>query len=306
MSHDYKSISTIPSRRYDSLYQITSPSSKDDAMPSSYVLNEDRIVSEDAINQLERDGVVCLRGVLDSALIDDLRSESDQAVSDAGPDARFIRSVDKDSIFYYEFNLWRRYPMLRKILFESDLPDIAMSLIRSSTLTLYYTNTFVKDGGTTKVTPWHEDGSYSRFQGENVINFNVSYDYMPAETTLKFKQGSNRRTDPPYIGPTFEPGVEYAEAMPEQKQMPSQEEIDKQFRTVYWEVYPGDALVFFQRTLHAGPGNSLTTRRHSTAFNFGGNGVTYDARPGFIDSPDADPDLEHGAPPAGKIFPRLR
>ena len=55
-----------------------------------------------------------------------------------------------------------------------------------------------------------------------------------------------------------------------------------------------------------GPGNTLPTRRHSTAFNFGGDGVTYDARDGFIDSPDVDPDLRHGDPPAGKVFPLLR
>ena len=39
---------------------------------------------------------------------------------------------------------------------------------------------------------------------------------------------------------------------------------------------------------------------------FAGDGVTYDARDGFIDSPDIDPALEHGDPPAGDVFPLLR
>ncbi len=36
------------------------------------------------------------------------------------------------------------------------------------------------------------------------------------------------------------------------------------------------------------------------------DGVTYDARDVFIDSPDVDQDLKHGDPPAGKVFPLLR
>ena len=44
--------------------------------------------------------------------------------------------------------------------------------------------------------------------GDNVINMNISFDAMPAETTLKFKLGSHRRGDPLSIGPTFVPGVE--------------------------------------------------------------------------------------------------
>ena len=302
-----ETIATVPSHNYDSLYHIPSPSDADGEMPPTYSLAQDCTVPESAIAQLECEGVVCLRNVLDEATVSALREEADQAVADAGPEARFVNADGDPEIFYYEFNLWRRYPKQREIVFNSPFADVGAALMRSKNVTLYYTNTFVKDGGAReKVTPWHEDASYSRFVGNNVINLNVSFDYMPGETTLKFLQGSHHRSDPLSIGPTFEPGVEYDEAMPEQRPMPSQAELEGRFRTVYWEVFPGDALIFYQRTLHAGPGNTLTTRRHSTAFNLGGDDVTYDAREGFIDSPDVDPSLAHGDPPAGRVFPKLR
>lgn len=300
-------IATVSSHNYDSLYHIATPSSADGEMPPTYTLNEDHGVPQAAVEQLERDGVVCLRNVLDETIVKALREESDRAVADAGPHARFVNVDGDPEIFYYEFNLWRRYPVQREVVFNTHLADVGAALMRSKSVTLYYTNTFVKDGGAReKVTPWHEDASYSRFVGTNVINLNISFDFMPAETTLKFLQDSHQRADPLYIGPTFEPGVEYDEAMPEQTPMPSQSDLESRFRTVYWPVFPGDALIFYQRTLHAGPGNTLTTRRHSTAFNFGGDGVIYDARKGFIDSPDIDPALAHGDPPAGDVFPRLR
>ena len=300
----------IPTRRshdFDSQYHIAPPAEGDGDMPPAHALESGYRVPEAAIRQLERDGVVCLRGVLDEPRVARLRAEAGHAVAHPSHHARFVNPPGDAKVFYYEFNLWRRYPGFRETTFESHLPDVGAALMRSRNVTLYYTNTFVKDGGAPeKVTPWHEDRSYSRFMGRNVININVSFDAMPAETTLKFKRGSHLRDDPIYVGPTFEPGVEYDEWMEDQRPMPPQGEIDRRFRTVYWEVSPGDALVFFQSTLHAGPGNSLPTRRHSTAFNLAGDGVGYDARTGFIDSPDADPSLRHGAPPAGHVFPKLR
>ena len=300
-------IATVSSREYDTLYDIPAPSSTDGPMPPTHRLDTQNRVPIAAVEQLERDGVVCLRGVLSGDTIDALRDEADRAVAEPSEHARFVNQGDDGQTFYYEFNLWRRHPVLREVVFNTHVADVAAELMSSRSVTLYYTNTFVKDAGAVnKVTPWHEDASYSRFVGDNVINLNISYDAMPGETTLKFKQCSHRRKDALSIGPTFKRGVEYENAMPEQVPMPTAAELEQRFRTVYWQVEPGDALIFFQRTLHAGPGNTLTTRRHSTAFNFGGDGVTYDARPGFIDSPDVDPDLAHGAPPAGKVFPLLR
>ena len=302
-----ESIVTKSSREYDSLYHIPDPGGEDGEMPPTYVLEPDFAVPEAAIRQLEQDGVVCIRNLLDLKTVNKLRDEAGRAVDQPSAEARFVNQPEDSEIFYYEFNTWRRHPVIRSVTFDSHLADVAAALMRSQHVTLYYTNTFVKDPGSAdKVTPWHEDGSYSRFVGDNVININISYDAMPAETTLKFKLASHLRDDPLSIGPTFEPGVEYNAAMPEQAPMPTQQELEARFRTVYWAVNPGDALIFYQRTFHAGPGNTLPTRRHSTAFNFGGDGVTYDAREGFIDSPDVDPKLKHGDPPAGEVFPLLR
>jgi len=299
--------STKRSDAYDSLYHVPVPDKNSIENFPSYTLGADFTVPELAITQLEKDGVVCLRNVLDLKTVNALRDEADSAVANPSEHARFVSAEKSGKIFYYEFNLWRRHPIVRSVTFDSHIVDVAAKLMRSELVTLYYTNTFVKDPGTdTKVTPWHEDASYSRFVGKNVINMNISFDYMPSETTLKFKQGSHKRNDPLSIGPTFIPGVEYSDAMPNQVSMPSQSELDERFGTLYWEVNPGDALVFYQRTIHAGPGNTLPTRRHSTAFNFAGDGVTYDAREGFIDSPDIDPDLQHGDPPAGRVFPKLK
>ncbi len=291
----------------DSQYRIKRPSIADGVMPPDYMLGADHAVPDAAVEQLERDGVICLRNVLDVPTVDALRLEAAHAATNPSPEARFVGGPDAPRMFYYEFNIWRRYPVLRRVVFDSHLPDIAQTLMRSESVTLYYTNTFVKDGGAPdNMTPWHEDASYHRLVGRNVINVNLICDPMPAATTLKCKQGSHLSGEPVYIGPTFERGVEYDGSMEHQVPMPDQDELDRRYRTVYWEVFPGDALVFYQRTLHAAPANSLDSRRHSFAVIMAGDGVGYDARSGPMDTPGHDPDLAHGAPPAGEVFPKLR
>ena len=220
--------STKQSDAYDSLYHVPVPDKNSIENFPSYTLGADFTVPELAITQLEKDGVVCLRNLLDLKTVNALRDEADSAVANPSEHARFVSGEKSGKIFYYEFNLWRRHPIVRSVTFDSHIVDVAAKLMRSELVTLYYTNTFVKDPGTdTKVTPWHEDASYSRFVGKNVINMNISFDYMPSETTLKFKQGSHKRDDPLSIGPTFIPGVEYSDAMPNQVSMPSQSELDE-------------------------------------------------------------------------------
>ena len=291
-------------------YQIKLPSSDDGAMPDSFTLGPDHVVPAAAVDQFWTDGVVCLRNVMDEATIDALRVEADEAVEEGldnpGPDVRFVKPEDGPGVFMYKFNTWRQQPAMRSMLFESHFPDIGAALMRSKSVTLHYTNTFVKDGGASE-TPWHEDASYSRMMGKQVMSIFLAYDHMPGETTIKYKQGSHLRDEPVYMGSTFQKGEEYGAWMDDHIPMPSQEELDARFRTIYWEVSPGDALAFTQRTLHGAPSNTLSTRRHATAFNLIGDDVAYDARLGPVDSPGGlDPNISHGAHPAGKRFPKLR
>ena len=292
----------------DESYTISPPGAGDGRMPATHDLRDGRPMPDAAVRQFEADGVVCLRKVIDASTIDALRDEADHAVGSPSPEARFVTTPDNPGIFYYEFDLWTRYPVLERVLFESRIADVAMALMRSSAVSLHYTNTFVKDGGAIdKPTPWHEDASYHRIMGRNAIALFLAYDRMPAETTLKFKQASHLKPDPIYMGSTFIKGEEYGAWMEDHIPMPSQAELDRRFRTVYWEVEPGDVLAFTQRTLHAGPANILATRRHATSFNVIGDGARYDARPGPVDAPGGlDPGLPHGAIPRGARFPALR
>ena len=126
--------STTQSRAYDSLYRIPTPEIAEGTQAPSHSLGSDFSVPEAAIKQMERDGVVCLRNVLDPKTVEALRAEATGAVANPSEHARFVSGPDDGGIFYYEFNLWRRHPVIRAVTFDSHVPDVAAQLMRSSTV----------------------------------------------------------------------------------------------------------------------------------------------------------------------------
>ncbi|MFT5506444.1 MAG: hypothetical protein ACI8XC_004172, partial [Gammaproteobacteria bacterium] len=131
-----ESFSTKNSSDYDSLYRVPEPTAEDGAMPPTYTPGPDFSIPEAAIVQFERDGVICIRNLLDEKTVAALREESDFAVANPSSEARFVNSTDDDKIFYYEFNTWRRHPVIRNVTFNSHLADIAAALMRSMHVTL--------------------------------------------------------------------------------------------------------------------------------------------------------------------------
>ena len=67
-------------------------------------------------------------------------------------------------------NVHRRHKTVQRLIFESHVPLLARTLLRSQTLTFYFDNLFVKEPGAGP-TPWHQDASYQRANGQQNVNF---------------------------------------------------------------------------------------------------------------------------------------
>ena len=261
-----------------------------------------------AVARFEADGVVCLRGVLDTTRVEQLRVAADQSSENPGPLGYKIGNPGEPGFFYYDFQMHERLDAFRWLVFDSPVADYAAALMRSRTVTLYYSNMFIKDAGCEAATPWHEDASYHRMHGLDVINFWIALDRIPAETTLMFKQGSHLRDEPIYKAYHFDPDADYEQPIitRDRIDMPSFDDIDDRFATIWWALHPGDALVFTQRTLHAAPGNPLPRRRRTANLMLLGDKATYNAASGEADPPFKDESLVDGAVPSSGCFLKLR
>jgi ectoine hydroxylase-related dioxygenase (phytanoyl-CoA dioxygenase family) len=278
-------------------------------MPSSDSFAVGEGVPAAAVSAFERDGVVCLRGVLNTAQIERMSNAADESARSPGPLGYKIGEPGQPGFFYYDFQMHQRISDFRWFVFESAVKDYAATLMQSQSVTLYYSNMFIKDSGCKAPTPWHEDATYSRMHGvTNVINFWVALDAIPAATALLFMQGSHRRKQPIFKAYHFEEGKQYDLPRIEADREPITDfaSLGSLYPTVWWELEPGDALVFTQRTLHAAPGNLLPSRRRTANMLLLGDDAGYNTAEGDADPPFRDDTLQEGEHPAGEVFLRLR
>ncbi|MBT6205242.1 MAG: hypothetical protein HOI34_16290 [Rhodospirillaceae bacterium] len=274
--------------------------------PPSYALGSGGVLPPEAIASYREDGVVCLRQVIAQTGVERLREAVDRSAEAPGPLGYKIGEPGKPGFFYYDFQIHERQDGYRWFVRESGVPALAGALMGSPGVTLHYSNLFVKDGGSKMPSPWHEDASYSRIDGEQCLNFWVSLDTIPEATALIFLRGSHRR-DGPIIAPRhFDPDADYDLALSWNRAPVSDpESLFSSFEPIWWELEPGDAVVFNQRILHGAPANTLATRRRAAALLMMGDEATYNADPGTSDPPFRDDSKAHGEHPAGAVFPRL-
>ena len=272
----------------------------------AFTLDGQGKVPAEAVAVYRRDGVVCLRKVLGEGPVERLREAVDRSADEPGPLGYKIGDPGKPGFFYYDFQMHQRLEGFDWFVHTSGVPRLAGDLMGSPGVTLYYSNLFVKDGGSKVASPWHEDAAYQRIDGEQCLNFWVALDTIPDATTLIFLRASHKRGGPVFSPRHFDPDAGYDHPLTwDRAPMPPPHDLEAQFEAVWWALEPGDALVFNHRTIHGAPANTLTTRRRAAALLLIGDAATYNADPGSSDPPFRDDTKTHGDHPAGVVFPRL-
>ena len=256
-----------------------------------------------AIEFYEREGVVCLRNVLDRGWVGQItravtyleKSHGASAEIHGAPGKRFIDDV----------NVHHRHKTVRRLIFESHVPLLARALLRSETLSFYFDNLFVKEPGAGP-TPWHQDASYQRANGRQNVNFWLSLDDIPVSNSIQIKRRSHLWKGSAFKMETFGPGSEKVVPIDEGRiPMPSMEHIHAQLETIAWAMSPGDALAWNHRTLHAASGNTQDRKRRSLAIVYLGDDIRYHGAPGATDWRWDTTALEDGAPMTSAAYPQV-
>ncbi len=264
------------------------------------------VVTEDAVAAIERDGVVCLRNFLPSNDVAAIHAGCDQAQANPTTMATTIGEPGGPS-FFYDFNVSDRIEAFRRLRDDTAMADLAQQLMGSSMVARYFDNLFIKDGGGGAASPWHEDASFQRVTGRDSVNFWVAFDHIPAQTALQYLAGSHLRDEPIYLMGHFDDDDDYAGIITQNRvPSPPPEELGAEFEKVWWDLNPGDALVWFHRTLHGAPANTLDQVRRAIAYIWVGDDAYYDASPGYTDPDFVDPTLSHGDRFYSDRFPKVR
>ncbi|WP_370275746.1 phytanoyl-CoA dioxygenase family protein [Roseovarius indicus] len=249
------------------------------------------LISEEHVAAYQRDGVVLIEGLF-ADYADVLREGVERNMAEPGPYAAENLKEGQAGRFFDDYCNWQRIPEFREVIEGSPVAQVAAELMRSETAQVFHDHVLVKEPGTSKPTPWHQDGPYYFVDGRQTVSFWSPLDPVE-EASLRCVAGSHLWEKP--VLPTRWLSEESFYADPA-AYMPVPDPDAEGMRVVEWAMKPGDAVAFHYGILHGARGNE-TTRRRAFSLRLVGDDARYVERPG----PTSPPFPGHGMAPGEKL-----
>ncbi|MEA3056946.1 MAG: hypothetical protein QOD30_2378 [Actinomycetota bacterium] len=264
---------------------------------------------------LENDGVVLLRGALSPDELRAVEHVYEYGRSHPSPGA-YSAYPETGATFYIDtFNAanWDHYV---DAYAETSLPDHVASLWGSDDVWFFYEQLFLKEGGSMRRTPWHQDSSYLPVAGDHVAVCWISLDPLTQAESLEFVRGSH--TGPMFNTSAFDASddTKPADESLDLPRLPDIERARDDFDVVSWAVEPGDVVVFHANVLHGGAPISPGRRRRTVSLRYFGDDAVFSPRRRVATDPEgrrvsvelasAFGDLQAGEPFRSPLFRKVR
>lgn len=258
------------------------------------------IVTQAQIDAFQRDGAVLIRGLF-ADWVEPLRAGIARNMAEPGPYAAENTREGEAGRFFDDYCNWERIPEFRAAILGAPAAEAAAALMRSQTVQLFHDHVLVKEPGTSKPTPWHQDGPYYFVEGEQTVSFWVPLDPV-TEASLRCVAGSHRWPKPVLPKRWLADTDFYAES---DAYMPVPDPDAEGMTVLEWDMAPGDAVAFDFRTLHGARGNTSDRRRRAFSLRLVGDDARYVTRPGRTSPPYPGHDMQPGQRLREDWFPRI-
>jgi ectoine hydroxylase-related dioxygenase (phytanoyl-CoA dioxygenase family) len=259
-------------------------------------------VSEDQIEAYERDGAVLLPGLF-ADHVERIAEGIAQNMAEPGPYAAENLKPGEAGRFFDDYCNWQRIPAFADVIRNSPARGAAAALMRSESVQVFHDHVLVKEPGTAKPTPWHQDAPYYFVEGRQTVSFWVPVDPVK-EATLRFIAGSHLWEK--MVLPTRWLSEENFYAADEDYlPVPDPDAEPDKYRVLEWPMEPGDAVAFHFRTLHGARGNLAASRRRAFSLRLVGDDARYVERPGRTSPPFPDHGMSAGERLRADWFPVL-
>lgn len=212
---------------------------------------------------LFKDGVVYINRLLEGVELDDLIKAIESNQTAPSPFGKVIKSQDGKGDFFMDFNNWRRLPLIKKICYMPKIVNLVSGLTNSKDCWLFHDHVLVKNGRAVS-TPWHQDRPYYIFKGDLNLSVWITADKVPKNSGLLFVRGSHK-SNKMFMPRSFSTGANID--LKEGFEVLQESDIIKE-NIIDFDMEPGDAVVFFNTTVHSARAHHESLMRRSMSIRY--------------------------------------
>ena len=249
-------------------------------------------VTAEHICNFETHGVELIKGLFKD-YIDLIRDGIEYNMQNPGPYAAENLNTGEPGRFFDDYCNWNRISQFEKVIRESKVAEVAAKLMGSNTVQVFHDHVLVKEPGTSKPTPWHQDSPYYFVEGKQTISFWVPVDKV-SDASLRCVAGSHKWRKPVLPTRWLNEDNFYEDI---DKYMPVPNPDAENMPILEWDMEPGDAVAFNYRILHGARGNKSDARRRAFSLRLTGDDARYVERPG----PTSPPFPGHNMKPGDRL-----
>jgi len=258
------------------------------------------LITQSDIETFQRDGVVLIKGLFKDH-VEILRKGIETNINAPGPYGAENLKAGETGRFFDDYCNWTRIAEFETVVRNSPAAEVAADLMQSNQVQMFHDHVLVKEPGTAKPTPWHQDAPYYFVEGQQTISFWSPLDPVN-EASLRCVAGSHLWEKPVLPTRWLAETDFYAD---DGTYMPVPDPDAENMPIVEWPMQPGDAVAFHFATLHGARGNNTGQRRRAFSLRLVGDDARYVDRPG----PTSPPFPGHNMKPGQKLrqdwFPEI-
>ncbi len=239
-----------------------------------------------------RDGAICARGLF-ADWVAPLARGVERNMAEPGPYASENLREGEPGRFFDDYCNWERIPEFRDFVLHSPAARLAARAMGSTCAQFFHEHVLVKEPGTSKPTPWHQDMPFYFVEGRQTVSIWIALDPVDRATCPQFVAGSHRwekRVRPQH----WLDESDFYDRDEGYMDVPDIDADRQAYEILSWELAPGDAIFFDYLTLHGAPGNVSKRRRRGFSARWLGDDAHYVTRPGRTSPPYPGIDQKDG------------
>jgi len=260
-------------------------------------------IKNSKINYYLNYGVVVLRNVISSFWLKKLRNGIEKNFENPSKYKCVYEKEKGKELFYDDYCNWQNITEYEDFFFNSNIAKIASSIMKSKEVRLFHEHVLIKEPGSKKKTPWHQDQSYYCVNGKDNCSLWIPLDNIDKSICPEFIKSSHK-WNKKYL-PTKFIGEPYKHEDDDFEIIPDIDNNRNKYDITSWSLSPGDLIAFNFSTIHGAPGNSSFIRRRAFSARFTGDDATFAKRKGETSPPFPEVKLKHGDKLNSPSFPQI-